>query len=238
MGVGAHVEVCAHLGVCPQMTRTEATGVQPIYLVLVDDHAMFRQGLARILEKEPEFNVVGQFTTSAEALAALRDSPATMILLDVDLGSERALDFVHEAKKQKFEGQILVVTAGISPQEAVQLVQSGVGGILHKHHSTEMLCSTIREVAAGQVYLEKEYMTALYRSADRSRSPDPPRLTERDKIVLRLIFQGLSNREIGGQLNISESSVKSSLRQLFGKLGVRTRAQLVKIALEQYRNQL
>ena len=220
------------------MNLMETTGVTPIQLLLVDDHAMFRQGLARVLEREPEFRVVGQFTTSSEALEALGESRATMILLDVDLGRERALDFVREVRKRKFEGQILVVTAGISTQEAVQLVQSGVAGIIHKHHSTEILCSTIRDVAAGEVYLEREYLAALYRSADRTKTQDRPQLTERDRVVLRLIFQGLSNREIGGQIGISESSVKSSLRQLFGKLGVRTRAQLVKIALEQYRDQL
>ena len=220
------------------MSRIETTGVTPINLLLVDDHAMFRQGLARVLEKEPEFNVVGQFATSSEALAALSESRATMVLLDVDLGRERGLYFVHEAKRRKFAGQILVVTAGISAQEAVQLVQSGVAGILHKHHSTEILCHAIRDVAAGEVYLEKEYLTALYRSADRTKTQDRPRLTERDKVVLRFIFQGLSNREIATRLEISESAVKSSLRQIFDKLGVRTRAQVVKIALEQYRDQL
>jgi two-component system, NarL family, nitrate/nitrite response regulator NarL len=156
----------------------------------------------------------------------------------VDLGRERALDFVVESRKRGFEGQILVVTAGVSGQEAVQLVRAGVAGIVHKHHSTEMLCSTICQVAAGEVYLEQEYLTPLYRSTDRTKAQDRPRLNERDKVVLRYIFQGLSNREIGTRLEISESAAKSSLRQIFNKLGVRTRAQVVKIALEQYRDQL
>jgi two-component system nitrate/nitrite response regulator NarL len=216
----------------------EATSTQIINLLLVDDHAMFRQGLARVLEKEPSFNVVGQFGSAAEALAALNASGATMVLLDVDLGNERALDFILESKKKGFKGQVLVVTAGTSGQEAVQLVQAGVAGILHKHHSTEELCNTIRQVAAGEVYLEREYFTSLYRSVDRTKAQNRPLLTERDKVVLRFIFQGLSNRDIGARLQISESGVKSSLRQLFDKLGVRTRAQLVKIALEQYRDQL
>jgi two-component system, NarL family, nitrate/nitrite response regulator NarL len=221
-----------------EAANRETAAVAPINLLLLDDHAMFRQGLARVLEKEPEFNVVGQFATSAEALDALGGSRATMVLLDVDLGPERALDFVLESRRRGFEGQILVVTAGVSGQEAVQLVRAGVVGILHKHHSTEMLCSTICRVAAGEVYLEKEYLDPLYRSADRTKTQDRPRLTERDKTVLRFIFQGLSNREIGARLDISESAVKSSLRQIFNKLGVRTRAQVVKIALEQYRDQL
>ena len=220
------------------MTPNETTAVTTVHLLLVDDHAMFRQGLARVLEKEPGFKVVGQFGSGTPALAVLPQCGASMVLLDVDLGRERALDFVGEARKLGFAGQILVVTAGVSGNEAVQLVQAGVAGIVHKHHSTEMLCNTIRQVAAGEVYLEKEYLTPLYRSSDRTKTQDRPRLNERDKVVLRFIFQGLNNREIGTRLEISESAVKSSLQQIFHKLGVRTRAQVVKIALEQYRDQL
>jgi two-component system nitrate/nitrite response regulator NarL len=214
------------------------TAVATINVLLVDDHAMFREGLARVLEKEPGIKVVGQSATCADALALLTKCGASMVLLDVDLGGERALDFIVEAKKQAFDGQILVVTAGVSGPEAVQLVQAGVAGILHKHHSTEALCKTIRKVAAGEVCLEQEYLTALFRSVDRTREPARPRLTDRDKKVLRFIFQGLTNKEIGSRIEISEGAVKFSLRQLCDKLGVRTRAQLVKVALEQYRDQL
>ncbi|MBZ5578560.1 MAG: response regulator transcription factor [Acidobacteriia bacterium] len=211
---------------------------QTIHLLLIDDHAMFREGLARMIEREPDLNIVGQCASATEGLALLNKSGASMVLLDVDLGTERALDFVINARRRGFEGQILVVTAGISDQEAVQLVQAGVAGILHKHHSTQVLATTIRQVAQGEVSLEKAYLGPLFRTVDRSRTPSRPRLTERDKTVLRFVFQGLSNREIAGRLEISEGAVKASLRQVFGKLGVRTRAQLVKVALEQYRDEL
>jgi len=214
------------------------SAIQTINLLLVDDHAMFREGLARVLEKEPGIKIVAQCGSSSEALAVLNKSGATMVLLDVDLGRERALDFVLEAKKKGFEGQILIVTAGISGQEAVQLVQAGVTGILHKHHSTDVLRQTIRQAAAGEVCLEQDYLTPLFRSVDRTRGQSRPKLTDRDKTVLRFIFQGLTNKEIGSRLEISEGAVKASLRQLFSKLGARTRAQLVKVALEQYRDQL
>ena len=216
----------------------EQSAVQTIQLLLVDDHQMFREGLARMLERESDLKIVGQCASGTEALAVLNKCGADMVLLDVDLGAERALDFVMAARRRAFEGRILVVTAGISDQEAVQLVQAGVAGILHKHHSTETLCQTIRQVAAGEVSLEKAYLGPLFRSVDRSRTPERPRLTERDRTVLRFIFQGLTNREIATHLEISEGAVKASLRQVFGKLGVRTRAQLVKVALEQYRDQL
>jgi DNA-binding NarL/FixJ family response regulator len=216
----------------------EKVAAQTINLLLLDDHAMFRQGLARVLEKESDIKVVGQCATSAEALAILGKSAATMVLLDVDLGPERALDFVFEAKKKGFKGQILVVTAGVSGQEAIQMVRAGAAGILHKHHSTEALCDAIRQVAAGEVCLEKDYLTSLFQAVDRSKPQTQLRLTERDKAVLRFIFHGLKNKDIGQRLDISEGAVKASLRQLFDKLGVRTRAQLVKVALEQYRDQL
>ena len=133
--------------------------VQTINLLLLDDHEMFRQGLARVIEKEPGLKVVAQCSSSAEALPVLRKSGATMVLLDVDLGPERALDFVTQAKKGGFEGQILVVTAGISGPQAVQLVQAGVAGIIHKQHSTEALCNSIRQVAAGEVCIEQNHLS-------------------------------------------------------------------------------
>jgi two-component system nitrate/nitrite response regulator NarL len=199
---------------------------------------MFRDGLARVFAKDREFTVVGQSGAASEALAQLAASGASMVLLDVDLGAERALDFVTRARKQGFRGKILVVTAGITDKESVQLVQSGVAGILHKHHSVKILCDTIRRVAGGEVYLEKDYLSALFHTVDRTPPPRRDKLTERDKTVLRLIFQGLTNREVSERLEITESGAKSALRQLFDKLGVRTRAQLVKIALERYGEQL
>jgi two-component system nitrate/nitrite response regulator NarL len=209
-----------------------------INLFLLDDHAMFREGLARMIEKEPDMKITGQSSSSADALAKLPSSGANMVLLDVDLGPERAVDFVAHARKKGFDGQILVLTAGVSGPEAVQLVQAGVAGILHKHHSTDVLCKIIRQVAAGESCLEKDYLTHLFRSLDRTRASAQPKLTERDKTVLRFIFQGMTNKEIAARLEISEGAVKASLRLLFEKLGVRTRAQVVKIALEQYRDQL
>jgi DNA-binding NarL/FixJ family response regulator len=208
-----------------------------INLLLLDDHDMFREGLARTIEREPDLKVVAQCGTAAEALAALNRN-VNMVLLDVDLGNERALGFVEEARKACFEGQILVVTAGISGQEAVRLLQAGVSGILHKRHSGQILCESIRKLAAGEACLESKYLTSLIRSVDRSRAPANPSLSERDRALLRYLLEGLTNREIGSRLEISEGAVKASLRLLFEKVNVRSRTQLVKIALEQFQDQL
>jgi two-component system nitrate/nitrite response regulator NarL len=222
----------------PPLIATLPAVLPAIKVLLVDDHAMFRDGMARLLEQRPGVTIAGQCSSSSEALAVLQTCGANLVLLDVDLGSERALDFVLEARKRGFEGQVLVVTAGVSGPEAVQLVRSGVAGILHKQHSGDALCEAVAKVAGGGVWLEDDYLQPLFRSVDSTKTHGRPQLTDRQKEILRFIFQGLTNKEIGGRLQLSESAVKASLRQLFDKLGARTRAQLVKVALEQYREQL
>jgi DNA-binding NarL/FixJ family response regulator len=91
-------------------------------------------------------------------------------------------------RRAGFDGQILVVTAGVSDQEAVQLIEAGVAGTLHKHNPMEVLCSAIRQVASGEVCLEKAHLGPLFRSVNRSRAMARPSLTERDRVVLRFIF--------------------------------------------------
>jgi two-component system, NarL family, nitrate/nitrite response regulator NarL len=208
-----------------------------IKVLLVDDHAMFREGLARMLATEQDLKVIGEVSSGVEAMRLL-NSQTDVVLLDVDLGSERALEFVERAKASAFQGRILIVTAGISAREAVQLVQAGVAGILHKNHPTKVLCDAIRKVMAGEACIENEYLTALFQSVDRDRAGLHPKFTERDRVVVQHVLQGLTNREIAQQLDISEAAVKASLRQLFEKLGVNTRAQLVKVTLEQYNGRL
>ena len=208
-----------------------------INVLLVDDHAMFREGLARMLATEQDLEVVAEVSSVSEALTLL-NAETDVVLLDVDLGQERALEFVERAKSAAFQGRILIVTAGISGREAVQLVQAGVAGILHKNHPTKVLCGAIRKVMAGEACIEDEYLSALFQSVDRASTGMHPKFTERDRVVVQHVLQGLTNREIADQLGISEAAVKASLRQLFEKLSVHTRAQLVKVALEQYNGRL
>jgi two-component system nitrate/nitrite response regulator NarL len=209
-----------------------------IRLLIVDDHAMFREGIAALLGREPDFEIVATCATAAEALPVVGAGNLDVILLDYDLGPESAAEFVLEAKNRGFAGRILVVTAGINELEVLQLIRAGVDGVLHKHNSPEILCATVRQVAAGDVCLEKNYLKPLFRTLDQTRSTDKTQLSERDKAILRYVFQGLANKQIGTLLDLSEGAVKACLRQLFHKLGVHTRAQLVKVALERYRDQL
>lgn len=210
---------------------------EQINLLILDDHDMFREGLVRTLEREPDMKVVAQCATSREGLALLNRG-ITMVLLDVDLGNERALGFVEQARAMGYEGPILVVTAGVGGHEAVRLLQAGITGILHKRHSGRILCDSIRKVLAGEPCLETKYLSSLLKTVDRSRTTASPRLTDRDRALLRYLLEGLTNREIAANLDISEGAVKASFRLLFEKVKVRSRTQLVKVALEHYQNEL
>lgn len=216
---------------------TVAKEIPEIRLLLLDDHAMFREGLALSFEREAYLKVVGQYSSFAEAMPHLKGEIA-MVLLDVETGDTSGLEFVEAANRMGFEGQILVLTAGVTGEEAVKLIQAGVSGIIHKRHTVAELCEVLRKVAGGERWLENDYLTPLFRSVDRTRGATRPQLTERDRLVMRAIFHGLSNKDIAGRLKISEGAVKASIRQLFDKLGSRTRAQLVRIAVEQFKDQL
>jgi two-component system, NarL family, nitrate/nitrite response regulator NarL len=208
-------------------------------LLLIDDHALFREALAERLNKEPDISVIGFCGSMSEALHLIRaGAQPNMILLDFDLGSERTVDFVPAAREAGFAGQVLIVTAGLGGRQALQLIQSGVRGILHKHNTPGTLCDIIRRIAQGEAFLEPVYMSSVFQTMDRTKMSGGPRLTGRDKDILRLLFQGLANKEIAARLQVSEGAIKSSVSQLFQKLSVHTRAQLVKVALEQYADQL
>lgn len=210
-----------------------------INLLIVDDHVMFREGLARSLEKDFGLNVVGQCGTSAEALAILRQSSGvSIVLLNMDLRVERGTAFIQTARQAGIQTPILVLTAGVSDLEAVQLIRNGVAEIFHKEHSTEALCHAIQRVVRGERLLETDYLQSVFRAVAQTEHSVRPVLTSRDRTLLRFILEGLTSKAIGQQLELSEGTVKSSLRQLFDKLGVRTRAQVVRVALEEYRDEL
>jgi len=219
------------------MQQTQSAAV-PIRLYLIDDHALFRAGLASVLDQRPDMKVAGTAETVTQAVAEVKRLQPDLILLDVDLGTERAIDFLYAARQASIETRVLVVTAGVSDMEAFALIREGVAGIFHKHCRPEDLCDAIRKVAGGDVYLEPRYLKGLFQNLDRANTASQQDLTDRERMVIRALLQGLANKEIGDRISLSESSVKAILRGLFDKLGVRTRSQLVKVALEQYSAQL
>jgi DNA-binding NarL/FixJ family response regulator len=207
---------------------------QEIRILLVDDHSLFRDSLSRLLQTEPGFHIVGTCASISETLAiAAREQP-DIILLDYDLGEEQGTAALEEIRKSGFHGRILMVTAGMSDAATVRVLESGSEGIFLKHSSPAQLVEAIRKLVAGEPWLDPRAMRSLIAGATgRSEEQRTSQvLTPRERYVLQGVFEGLTNKEIAAQLQISEGSVKAVLQQLFDKTGVRTRAQLVRIALE------
>ena len=210
-----------------------------ISLLLVDDHALFREGIARLLQAEPEFEVVPPCASNAEALRVLKSRKIDVVLLDLDLGQERGTDLLDALQAMRYGGKVLLVTAGVNEKEIPSLIGKGIAGILMKHNSPALLVQGIRDVMNGKVWFDQDLIKRAFERAEQPGSESRQTgLTDRERTVLSSIFEGLTNKEIANQLQISESAVKSCLQNLFTKTGVRTRSQLVRVALERYRDEL
>jgi two-component system nitrate/nitrite response regulator NarL len=159
-----------------------------------------------------------------------------LVLLDHDLGSERASQFLPAARQSGFEGRVLVVTAWVSDTEGRRLMRQGVSGIFLKEAPLSQLTESIRTVAAGGTWMDRSF--ARMEGEQEMEAAATPVFNDRQRKVLRFVLEGLSNKEIAWRLQISESYVKAILQSLFQKTGVRTRGQLVRVAFEQYEDQL
>ena len=220
-------------------------GSHKIRILLIDDHALFRESVVRLLDAERDFDVVGHYGSIQEAIATLKQKPIDIVLLDFDLGDRNGIHFMRVAKQEGFAGKVLVVTAGVEEGEAADLIAAGISGIFLKHSSAASLAQGIRDVMAGKVWFDRELLQGAVAGGKagttvpvRAGSEAERQFTQRERQVLQYVFEGLANKEIAGKIGVSESSVKATLQQLFSKTGVRTRSQLVRIALEQYKGQL
>jgi DNA-binding NarL/FixJ family response regulator len=207
-----------------------------ICILMVDDHSLFRESLGRLLQTTPDFRVVGQCSTVAEAIATFSETEVDVVLLDYDLGEEQGYNLFAELKNHSIEVKVLMVTAGMSDAATLKIIEAGASGIFLKHSSLEQLLAAIHQVANGEIWLDTGAVHALVagRNTQTERLERRRLLTPRQSEVIRGILDGLTNKEIGLKLNTSESSVKAVIQELFRKAGVRTRSQLVRIAIERH----
>jgi len=211
------------------------TETKQIHILLVDDHALFRESVSMVLGADSRYRV-DHCASIRDALTKLEQGSFELVLLDHDLGTERASQFLPAARERGFNGRVLVVTAWISDNEARRLLRQGVAGIFLKHGPVNELSQAIDTVTAGAAWLDPSF--SGIHNEEESAQAAPPVFNDRQRKVLRYIVEGLSNKEIAWHLQISESYVKAILQGLFQKTGVRTRGQLVRVALEQYEDQL
>ncbi|MGB6430967.1 MAG: response regulator transcription factor [Candidatus Acidiferrales bacterium] len=210
-----------------------------IRILLVDDHSLFRESLARLLQAEPGFDLAAHCGSGAEALQILKSRVIDLVLLDVDLGTERAAHVIDDFRAIGYPGKILLVTAGVDESEVPDFIRKGIAGVFMKHNSPALLIQGIRETMQGKVWFEQDLLKRAFQGAVAGRTAAAPaKLTKREREVMSFVFEGLANKQIADRIHVSESAVKACLQQLFDKTGVRTRSQLVRVALERYRDEL
>lgn len=215
------------------------TAETPIQILLVDDHALFREGLARLLGSETDFEVAGDCGSVQEALNVLRQKSIDIVLLDFSLAKPNGREFLRLARRHGFSGKVLLVTGRAHEGELADLIRAGISGIFLKRDSPGLLGQAIHSVFAGGVWFKQEQLlSAMTGHPQRYTSAQNNRFTEREQQVLSYVFDGFTNSKIAERVGVSTGSVKATLQQLFSKTGVRTRSQLVRIVLEQYKDWL
>jgi two-component system, NarL family, nitrate/nitrite response regulator NarL len=208
-----------------------------IQILVVDDHALSREGIARLLSSESGFEIAGACGSIEEALHAIEERPIDLVLLDFYFKDGNGKQFVSLARQHGFTGKVLLVTAGISEDNTADLIRVGISGIFLKHDSPSLLARVVRHVMRGGVWLQQEEVqNAMCAQSQTGAQLQQERFTEREQQVLSYVLEGLTNQRIAERIGISTSLVKLTMEQLFSKTGVHKRSQLVRIVLEQYKD--
>jgi DNA-binding NarL/FixJ family response regulator len=209
-----------------------------IRVVLVDDHAVLRQGLRRLLEDEPDIEVVGEAANGLEAIAVTRALAPDLVLMDVVMPRLNGLEATKQIKQSNPATAVLVLSAHDDDRYVLGLLEAGAAGYLLKSATAQEVIHAIRAVHAGEAVLHPAIAGRLLTRAARPTTRvalvhSNELLTEREVEVLRCAAKGLSNKEIAGQLVLSVPTVKAHLVNIFNKMGVGSRTEAVMQALNQ-----
>jgi two-component system, NarL family, nitrate/nitrite response regulator NarL len=213
--------------------------MQPIRVLIADDHPVFRQGLLSIFRNEKEFKIIGEATDGRQALELTQKLSPDILLLDLVMPHLTGLETLRELSGSSAPVRTIVLTASIEKEQVAQALQLGARGILLKDASTDILLKGIRTVMSGQFWVGQDKVTDLVEIL-RSYMPasDEPKaarktfgLTARELDVVTAIVSGFTNREIAQKFSISEQTVKHHLRNIFDKVGVSNRLELALFAI-------
>jgi DNA-binding NarL/FixJ family response regulator len=203
--------------------------VNPIRLVLVDDHPLILHALQDVLESTPDLTVVASCKTVSEALAAIREHRPDVLVLDVRLGGEDGLGVMRQMRQEQLPVRTVLLTAAIDDAQLMEATRLGVSGIVLKEMAPSFLVSCIRKVHGGEQWFERRAVsrvleTLLRREAGAGEAAGV--LTRRELEVVRMVGRGLRNKQISEDLHISEGTVKVHLHNIYEKLSVKSRLEL------------
>jgi DNA-binding NarL/FixJ family response regulator len=199
-----------------------------ISVLIVDDHALFRAGLRCRLELEQDITPVGEAATAAQAVSKARALQPDLVLLDLLLPGTSGHEAIPELAKVSPRSRVLVVSSQAAPSSVRQALSAGAAGYVPKRASDQELVAAIRQVAAGEGYVDPDLGAKLV-VPDRLAALEP--LSERERDILQLLALGYTNQEIGRKRFISVRTVDTHRGHIMRKLGLETRAELVLFAL-------
>ena len=203
-----------------------------IALLLVDDHAVVRHGLRGFLELQADIRVAGEAADGREAVAAARRLQPDVVLMDLVMPGGGGIEAVRAIRQEVPQARILVLTSFADDAQVFAAMEAGAAGYLLKDVSPDALAAAIREVHAGRPALGAAVAERLVRRPGGDpRSPSLASLTSRERDVLRLMVDGLANKQIARRLSITEKTVKTHVSSILGKLGVEDRTQASVLAV-------
>ena len=213
---------------------------EPIRVLIVDDHALFRRGLVMVLEQEKDIDLVGEAGDGAEAVNIAQDTMPDVVLMDVRMPRRGGIEATSQIKAIAPHTKILMLTISDEEADLYDAIKAGASGYLLKEISIEEVANAIRQVHAGQSMISPSMASKLLtefatmvKKTDEKPAAAQPRLTEREMEVLRLVAKGRNNRDIAKELFISENTVKNHIRNILEKLHLHSRMQAVVYAVRE-----
>jgi two-component system nitrate/nitrite response regulator NarL len=203
-----------------------------VTVLVADDHPIYREGIVRAIKDRPELELVGEAGDGRQALEQVRRLSPEVAVLDIRMPGLDGTQVLAAMRREGLPTEVLFLSAFMEPELAYKTVAAGAKGYLSKESSRQEVCEAIVTIARGGTALAAEAQAGLAEQIqERERSGGPPQLTAREQEVLRLVSEGYSAPDIGKQIHLSTTTVKSHLHSLYEKLGVSDRAAAVAEAM-------
>jgi DNA-binding NarL/FixJ family response regulator len=205
-------------------------------LLLVEDHASFRQTLALVFDQQPDFEVVAQAGSLGEARRVMRGREADLGVIDLALPDGEGVELIEELCEANPEFAALVLTASLDRAEHARAIEAGAAGVLHKSADVDEIMDATRRLAAGETLISSDELVEMLRLAGQSREElrearaSIEQLTRREMQVLDALAEGLTNREIAERLHMSVDTERTHMMNILSKLGVHSRLQALLFA--------
>jgi len=211
--------------------------MKPMRVLLVDDHTLFRKGLVGLLEKDKEFQVVGEAENGAEAIKKAKQFKPDLIVMDIHMPGTDGIEATRRIRELLPSTKVVILTVSEKDKDLFEAIKSGAHGYLLKTLEPDELCTMLRGVFEGEAPISRVTASKILsefvaQAARRSEKNLEEELSAREKEVLQHLATGLTNKEIGNKLAMAENTVKSHLKNILDKLHLQNRVQAATFAYQ------